>query len=165
MPGFLRRGRWLGGGDGIVVYAIHHDALSPPPGKRNMPKPSRSDQPDESTYEIVSPASPSQEDRLNLARTGVVSCEALYADEEGAPVIFGLRFWDASNQLVKQRSLPSPFLPALEGCLTGMLPSGAIQENNGYSGVLTVNAGMGTVKITHEERLIGNRESTFEFSV
>ncbi len=43
--------------------------------------------------------------------------------------------------------------------------SGAIQENNGYSGVLTVNVGLGTVKINHEERLVGTRESTFELSV
>lgn len=143
-----------------------------------MATPSHPDPPDESTYEIVSPAHPSQEDRLNHAKTsvrdiiipqliefGVISCEALYGDEEGAPVIYGLRFRDTANQLVKQRSLPWPFLHALEGCLTAMLPSGAVHENNGYSGVLTVNVGVGTVKINHEERLIGSRETTFELSV
>ncbi len=142
-----------------------------------MATPSRPDPPDESTYEIVSPAHPSQEDRLNHAKTsvrdiiipqliefGVISCEALYGDEEGAPVIYGLRFRDAANQLVKQRSLPWPFLHALEGCLTAMLPSGAIQENNGYSGVLTVNVGMGTVKIEHEEQFTVTREINVEFA-
>ncbi len=142
-----------------------------------MAKPSRPDPPEESNRPAPLPSQLSQDDRLKWAKAslrGVIvpqliefsvsSCEALYADEEGAPVIYGMRFRDAANKLVKQRSLPWPFLDAIEGCLTALLPPRALQENNGYRGVFTVDVEKYVVKIKHEEQFQVTRETNIEFA-
>ncbi len=142
-----------------------------------MAKPSRPDPPEESNHPAPSPSQLSQDDRLKWAKAslrGVIipqlikfavsSCEALYADEERAPVIYGMRFRDAANKLVKQRSLPWPFLDAIEGCLNALLPPRALQENNGYRGVFTVIVEKCVVKIEHKEQFQVTRETNIEFA-